>query len=498
MNIKNNLKTFMLGVVSLSVISSCTDEFEEINTNPNGPVEVAPALLLPGIQEYTADRLYSTFVDGDMGSTWIQHWGKVQYNDEERYDVRPGIIDAVWNGFYANSLTDTEIMYDGAKEEGNQALMGVALIMRSYVYSMLTDMYGDIPYTQALKADEGIISPAYDAQSTIYPALIDSLAKADQYIASGEGSLEASRDLMYSGTLEQWRKFANSLRFRLIMRASDDLDASYTAQLQDIVDSGVHFTSNADNAQLPYRETNPNANPVWNTIIFTTRSEWKVNQTIVETMKSLDDPRLEVYAQPNDGGEYRGVAPGIMNPTQNGFTFTNVSAIGWYFLQPDAPAVFMSFSELNFLVAEAAKRGLISGGDAVAEQFYNAGIKASFDRFDGTTVTDFNAEEEVTYSISYEDYIDNTDVAYNSSTALQQIGVQNWIALFGQGVEAWTEWRRTGYPVLSPANDPIRITEIPSRYPYPSDEQTLNNANYTEAANAMGGDEMTTPVWWMK
>lgn len=494
MKIIKNFKILVLGLISLSALNACTDNFEEINQNPNGPEEVPPVLLLPAIQEQTADLMLSTFHGGDMGEAWVQHWGKVQYNEEERYNVRPGSINNVWNLLYARPLTDTEIMYRSARENENQALMGISLVWRSYVYSMLTDLYGDIPYTQALQATDGIISPEYDRQENIYPALIDSLQKADQYLANG-GSIDGSRDLVYGGDVTNWRKFANSLRFRLIMRGSgtgaggQKLSQSYLDQLQQIVNSGMHFTSNADNAELNYLGENPNANPVWNTVVFSTRSEWKVNQTLVQKLEELSDPRLEVYAQPNADGDYRGVAPGILNPTTNGFDVANTSAIGAYFLQPTTPAVFMSNAQLKLLMAEAAARGLISGGHGAAEEFYNEGIAASFQTYHGQSF------DGVTHSLDVDSYLAN--VAYNSSTALQQIGEQEWIALYGQGFEAWTEYRRTGYPMLSPAIDPLGITEIPSRYPYPTDEQTLNSANYKAAASAMGSDKMTTPVWWM-
>lgn len=494
---KTNYIKLFAGLFAVCSLGACTDNFEEINANPNGPEVVPPALLLPGIQEATADRMYNTFVGGDMGETWVQHWGKVQYNDEERYQYRPGVINTTWNGFYNQPLLETENMYELAMAQDNQVLMGVALIWRSYVYSILTDLYGDIPYTEALRGDEGITNPAYDKQEVIYPALIDSLAKAVVYIKAGEGDLPAARDLVYNGNLEQWVEFANSLQVRMIMRAYPKLAPAYQARLQELVSEGELFESNADDAQLVYFGQNPNANPVWATVINGGRSEWKVNETLVEILDELNDPRIEVYAQLNDEDEYLGVPPGINNPTEAGFGYDNVSAIGLYFLQPDAPAVFMSYAQLNFLLAEAAKLGYIAGGDAVAAEYYYEGIRASFENYDGVTAT--VGEDEVLYDLpDVEEYLDNTGVVYNSATALEQIGIQQWIALFGQGIEAWTEYRRTGFPALSPAQDPYNITEIPSRYVYPSDEQTLNNANYRAAVEAMGGDALTTPIWWMR
>ncbi|MBK6263462.1 SusD/RagB family nutrient-binding outer membrane lipoprotein [Marivirga sp. S37H4] len=463
--------------------TSCTDDFEEINTNPNGPISVPSDLLLTSIQESTADILYNAQIGGDMGACIIQHWGKVQYNDEERYAFRSGVINNIWNGFYAGGINDAKAMIRLAEEEENEVNQGVGKIMQAYIYSLLVEMYGPIPFSEALLADEGNTTPAYDDEATVYSGIID-LYDEGIALLDGSGSINETQDLMYDGDVDQWKKAANSLKFRTLMRISDASVAGVdvAAGLQSIVNSGVHFTSNADNAILPYTGVNPNANPIWNTIVFTTRSEYKINQTTVQLLEGLNDPRLAVYAQPNDGGIIRGVAPGILNPVQNGFSYANVSALGTQFLAADFPATFMSYSELNFLLAEAAKRGLINGGDAAAEQFYNAGITASFD----------------TYGVAgASNYISN-EVAYEAANALEQIGTQNYIALYSQGVEAWTEWRRTKFPALSPAIDPIVGTQIPSRYTYPTDEQSLNSTNYSAGSSMLGGDDLSTKLIFVK
>lgn len=482
-------KSFLGFSMSLVLVTACTSDFEEINKNPNGPVEVPSYLLLPSIAEATADQLYSTFLGGDMGSCWIQHWAKVQYNEEERYNPRVTSINNWWNLLYARSLQDVKTMHDRAIAEDNQKVRGIALIWHSYIFSLLTDSYGDIPYSQALRAGEGITNPAYDEQSAIYPALIDSLESAVTYLA-GNGSVPAVNDIVYGGDVTKWAKFANSLRFRLLMRMSGK--ANVAAELQAIVNEGNVFSSNADNAQLNYLGQNPNANPIWNTVIFTTRLEWRINETLVTAMTNLSDPRLSVYAQPNNAGIIRGCAPGILNPTVEGYDYANTSLFGEYFLQPSTPAVFMDYAQLNFLMAEAAVKGYISGGNTAAANYYNAGVAASFDTYNG-----FVNEDGSVVNMSAGVYLAGADVAFDPTRALEQIGTQSWIALYGQGVEAWTEWRRTGFPALSPAIDPINITTIPTRYTYPADEQNLNGANYSAAAAKMGSDELTTKVWWM-
>lgn len=145
------MKIYIKTGIILSIIFTwaCTNDFEEINQNPNGPTKVPAALLIPAQLERTQDELYSTFTGGDMGNCWAQLWSKVQYNDEARYNPRGSIINRIWNNFYAGSLMDGKVMLEIATEEGNENLQGVAKVLMTYNFSILTDMYGDIPFTDA-------------------------------------------------------------------------------------------------------------------------------------------------------------------------------------------------------------------------------------------------------------------------------------------------------------------------------------------------------------
>lgn len=239
------------------------------------------------------------------------------------------------------------------------------------------------------------------------------------------------------------------------------------------------FTSSADEAKLVYLGADPSANPIYETIVFGTRNEFKINSKMVDMLSGLNDPRLEVYAQPNTDGEYRGKPAGIENVPNDEYNYDNVSPIGTFYLQATAPGYFMSFSELSFLMAEAAQKGYISGDAAT---YYNQGVTASF--------------EANGLGGAAADYLAQATVAYSPANGLQQIAEQNWMGLFCQGVEAWTEWRRTGFPVLQPALQSL-VPSIPSRYTYPSIEQSVNKANYDAAVASQGPNLLTTKVWWM-
>jgi len=490
MKMRKNIAIATLTASSLFVVSSCTKDFDEINKNPNGPVEVPSSLLISGIVENVMDQSYSTFNGGDMGSAWAQHWAKVQYNDEERYSPRDTQFDAIWNSFYAGSalpggggLQDINVMYDQAGTEGNTHVQGVALVLKAYHFSVLTDLFGDIPFSQALKAKEGINLPAYDTQADVYTGVLAMLDEANALLEDGEGIINATSDILYAGDVLKWQKFANALKFRTLMRMSNRADFNKQADLQAVLARPI-FESNADEAKLVYLAAAPNNNPVNNSVILGNRGEYKVNSVIVDMMLDSNDPRLSKIAQPNKDGDYRGKPAGILDVPSDDYNYDNVSPIGAIYLAGNAPAYFMSYAEQEFLIAEAAKRGLlgVANDDATATTHFNNGVNASM------SSNGVAAAAATTYL---------ADHPYNASTALTQIYTEKWIALFGQGFEAWTEWRRTKVPTLVPALEGT-INEIPSRYQYPPTEQALNGVNYEAAVAVQGADLLTTEVWWMK
>jgi len=469
------IKKYLFYTVFSVGIFGCDSGFEKVNTNPNSPTTVPSNLLIPDIIRVAMNTSYSTFNGGDMGSCWAQHWSKVQYNDEERYSPRESQIEFVWDTYYADVISGAKSMEVIATAEGNDYTRGIALTMQAYGFGVLTDLYGDIPFSNALKAEAGNTAPSYDTQEDVYDGILAMLDDADEAF-DGEGSIDAVFDIMYAGDVSKWQKFANSLKFRCLMRISGVRDVS--SDLAALV-SRPMFTSNDDEAKLVYLETQPNANPIYETIVFGNRNEFKVSDILVNTLDGLGDPRLEVYAQLNDADEYVGKPAGIADVPSDAWNYNNVSAVGEAYLAPNAPAYLLSYSELQFLMAEAAENDLITGD---AETFYNAGIAASME---ANGIADFAA------------YMSNPEVIYSSGTSDLQIGTQKWLALFCQGFEAWTEWRRTNFPVLIPAQDPINITEIPSRYRYPATEQTTNKVNYTAAVASQGPNNLTTKIWWM-
>jgi len=480
---KNKSIITVVLITLLTFFVGCDKDFEEINQNPNDPVAVPADLLLGNLLFSTANNLYNVFGSLDQGSGWAQHLAKVQYNDEMRYIPREGTIEGRWASFYEVTTSDANQMVDLAIEQENTAVQGVGLIMKAYGFLMLTDLYGEIPFTEALDAQGGNFTPVYETQETVYSGCLAFLDEAIALLSASSDDISTSQDLMYGGNKSSWIKFAASLKFRALMRQSGVVNVS--SQLQQLVNSGNLFSSRSEEAKFIYLSDDPNANPIYETVVFGGRAEYRLNQTLVQYMdgtNSLNDDRLPVYAQPSiDAGIYIGKPSGFRDLPSPEWNYTSVSEIGTKYLAPEAPAYFVSYTELQFLLAEAAKKGFISGGDAAAETYYLKGIESAF------------IENGV--GASYGTYIAQAGVAYTPNTAIEKIGLQKWIALYCQGMETWIEWRRTGIPALTPAieND---LGSIPVRFTYPNIEESLNGDNYKAAVSSQGADALTTPVWW--
>lgn len=464
-------------------LPSCTEDFEEINTNPNDPEVVPSNLLLGGILRSTANEVQDTFLAGESPLCWVQQISKPQYNDGDLYKPRKGSIQFLWDVLYGSVIKDAQKMYDIAEEEGNQKIQGVSLVMQAYAFQLLTDAFGDIPFSEVGLGDQGNFTPVYESQQTVYEGIINMLTQASSLL-EGSGEIDSSQDLLYAGDSSLWSKFANSLKFRAIMRISEAPGFSVGSSLQALVTEGNMFTSNDDEAKLVYLSSDPNANPYYERLILggpAREEEWCVGENLVKMMNGLElgvfDNRLPVYALPAKDGEYTGLPAGLSsNPTED---FAKpLSKIGTFYTMAEAPACFMSYAQLEFLMAEAAEKKLISGGSTSAGTHYANGIIASFSA---------NGADLGGYPTDY----------YGGSTGLKQIAQQSYIALFMQAYEAWAEYRRTGVPDLTPAPAGV-ISQIPSRLQYPTDEQSDNKVNYDAAVSNQGADLLTTPIWWMK
>ena len=474
---------YILALVLVSqafMFTSCDDDFQEVNTNPNDPSNVPANLLLAGTLRNTANEVQSIFLAGEAGSCWVQHLGKPVYNTNELYVPRQNSIESLWNTMYATVLKEADLMENAAALEGNNDLQGVALVIKAYAYHVLTDAFGNIPMSEALGADTGNTTPSYDDSETeVYPAILAMLDNA-MMLLDGTGNIDASQDLVYGGNAMAWKKYAASLKFRVLMRASGTTSGTVNPELQALATSGYLFSNNSDDAKVTYLSAAPNANPYYEGLIDGGReTEWCLGEELVNYMISQNDPRLPVYAQEvggdGSGNGYVGKPAGIEDIGNSFYgDSNNVSLIGTKYLEAEQPAYFMTYAQLNFLMAEARERGSITTGTAAG--YYLEGITASCSA---------NGVGLGAIPTSYS----------GGAAGLEQIAKQSWVALYLQGYESWAEYRRTGLPILPLAQD-AQESSIPSRLNYPLSQQSLNGANYSQAVTDQGADLLTTPLWW--
>jgi hypothetical protein len=507
---KNKIYRLLPLVIFFWGVTACTEDFDKVNENVNSPTldKAAPDQLLTNAIESMTDRVHEIFLGHEMGSCWAQQMAKCQYTDEDRYVYRPDVVSNTWASFYAANGQDVALIYKLGVQRNNPNYQGVALVLKSYISSVLTDLHGDVPYEQAwsgLGEDGGILSPEYSTQEFIYRDVIAKLEQANTLL--DPAGTEIAGDILFKNNIASWKKFANSLRLRLLLRMSGR-DASFvTTEMSKMINAPATypiFTSNADNAALTYLGSAPNNNPIHENR--KSRDDHRVSENMVNMLFAADDARLIVYAFPAAGtGEFVGIPNGLTSTDAaafNGNGLANTSKLGDFFVQATAPGVLMSYAELKFILAEAAKKGYIPGGDATASAHYTAGITASFNYYSAAMtkaigeLSDYEGAFPVPTSSSAALATALAEYAYVPATALKQIGEQRYIATFDQGLQSWFEYRRTGFPalVVPAANQNGGL--IPSRVPYPPTEATRNPANLGAAVARQGADDLNTKVWW--
>ncbi|PKD42855.1 SusD/RagB family nutrient-binding outer membrane lipoprotein [Rhodohalobacter barkolensis] len=494
----NNLKVnFMKPIKRLMLVTligvsfmSC-DDFGDLNDDPNNPSQVSPDQLLTDSQ-----RNMSDVIGAVNGTLYVQYIAETQYTDAQEYRTTNASFyfwytDPIQNLQTIIDLNTDEETRDQASALGSNAnQIAVARILKAYFYQMMTDRWGMIPYSEALQGEEDF-SPAYDSQEDIYEAIITELKEAADQIELSEAGV--SGDILFSGDMEQWVLFANSLRARAALRIADvggDVSVDPAAEFADAVDDGL---INSD-VLYPYQSNADDENPWYSR--FQTRTDYAISETIADYMKGLEDDRILVYANPapnysNDDGvvtfdEIRGMPfledAGELENAEISFPGSAIGAGGPGVGDQSAPLPIITVAEMHFAMAEAVERGWITG--AAADYYYD-GIEASWEQWGVYDDTNFA------------DYIAQTEVAYGTDDWDVQIGTQKWIALFPHGYEGWAEWRRLGQPELTPnqfgvGTDP----QIPVRFTYPSSENTLNQENYEAAVQAQGPDSPNTRIWW--
>jgi len=503
--------------ILVSFISSCTKDFEEMNTNPNSPVDVPAANILTGAEEDAVSRILGGWIQHTYLGPWSQQWCKVQYIDEDRY--MPRDMSGEFQAPYTNELKNLTIVINKAEgDEENPKLAAAAKVLKAWIFLYVTDVWGDVPYTEALQGfdKDGDLTPKYDKQADIYTALLTQLEEANAAL-TGTVPFAASGDLIYGGDPVLWKKFANSLKLRILNRAAGT-PYSHTynmaggttvttsagaaalstadAQIATILgNSSAYpvFTSNDENAYIIYPGL-PYRNPIFNTLY--TRTDQGISETMVDWLTARNDPRIHVYAQPTPNSQ--ATPPLKYVGWQNGrevtsAPFPSISLLGTAVAYDEtAPLYIMTYDEVELIKAEHYLR---VNNDGAAKAAYEDGIAASMERWgciDGSTIYPSWGKTDITtastgQAVNYTSYLAQPNVAWagTKDDKFQLICEQKWAAIFGQGVEAWTEVRRTGFPArvfeyeLGGAYYPN--LGLPIRVQYALSEDTYNTNNVETA-----------------
>lgn len=480
-------------------IGSCTEDFEEMNTDPNNPVSAPAKNIMVNAIRATGDSFFDDWQGMNNFMSYAGQVTKIQYIDEARYGFREGVVNTAWANYYL-LLNDLKKAQEIAKEDENPRMEAAAKTFSVMLWQMATDQWRDIPFTEALQGEDGIITPTYDTQDNIYPALL-TMAKeaADQFATATTGNVGGSFDILYGGSVEGWQRFCNSLRLRLAIRISNVSPALAQQHIEEVLGNPTTYPiidANSWNAQLQWPGASPYKEP-WQENS-ETRDDHGMAETLIDTLLNLSDPRLPVIAKPATAtGTYVGFTEGSADDPSS---LAGISRMGAYYRDnPEGFTFFFRASESMFIVAEAALNGWNVGTYAAsAQDAYEAGITLSMEEHStsgnaGAYGANITAGDIATY-------IAQPGVAWTGTAADDRVLIakQKWIALFKQGQEAWAEQRRTDFPAVAEApGSPYGTHDRqPFRYPYPLDEQNLNSDNASTYAANVVDNFWGQQMWW--
>ena len=512
-------RTVMICVAGmLLALTACKKDFDKINSSPNTPLTVPNSTLLTGAEKGLMDYTWDRWWNGTTGMLLAQYYAENQYTDESQYQFRNTTIKDYWGLFYAGGVPDqfsqstVTFPLGGLKElqtiiekcqtdtitnktSGNlKNQIAVALLLQAWTFQNMTDVWGDIPFSEALK-DTRNTQPKYDKQSDIYPGLLVLVDSALKIMDVNQFDLQG--DMIYGGDMSKWAKFANSLKIRIAMRMSSkrpDLAGPAVAAA-----AAGAFTSNADNALFPYTTGSPNYNPLYYDRAITGRKDFCSSNTIIDVMNSLSDPRLIAYFDTIKNGTFVGRPYGQSSSHAGALPISHVSqpsgsrdinngvANGSGTLSATAPGIFLDYAQIEFFLAEAVELGYISGS---AEDHYKAGINASFIYWTGSPAPS---------SYISQPGVDYTALKASGLSYQRVIARQKWLALYMQGIQGWIECRRLDYSILHmPVDGVLAGSGVPYRMTYPYSEPTLNPNGWAQANADQGPDQLSTKVWWNK
>jgi Starch-binding associating with outer membrane len=511
-------KIFAGIAVTALMFTSCTKNFEELNTDPNS-VSVnnyPPAYNLTKAQlEYTgnSDFSYETWrVNIIYCGMMTQVLANASWYAGDKYMQNDAWANAYFDVAYRDQVKYVvDLMALTKDKPGYKNLYQIARIMKVMIFHRITDIYGEVPYSEAGLGFYGrIFTPKYDKQQDIYLDMLKELDEAGTALDPA-GDKPGTGDLIYGNAVDpiaQWKKLAASLMVRLGMRLTKVDAATAKTWVEKAVSKGL-MTSNADNARIMHDATGGRQTVNRNSNILGDGGEWKacsngevfLSRTFVNFLKTNNDPRLTFFAKvkatgssvpasqiglPN-GYDQNGGATDISTAPAYPGSINNYSTIrSDIFLSTAGPTVLATYGQQELLLAEAAKRGWSVGGSAATH--YNNGVTGAMLQLSQYNAIAAVAPGDITTYLAAHPYADSYD----------QINTQYWVASFLDWYETWANWRRSGFPALTPVNYVGNSTggQIPRRMLYPASESSANGANFQEAISRQGANTFLIKVWW--
>ncbi|SKC84018.1 SusD/RagB family nutrient-binding outer membrane lipoprotein [Ohtaekwangia koreensis] len=486
-----NIKKISIAFILMGAVSfSCTDGFEEVNTDPNKIEKISPGTLLNPIL-YSVSTFNTTKSD-DFTFNIMQvalPYPSVS-GGVHRYDISETAGNSTWNNYYRwlNNVKEMKAAAIAASDVNYEA---VAITLNAWIYSQLTDCFGDVPMDEAVRGDEGIFQPAFNTQQEIYTKILADLDRANTLFDPTKPMIFGS-DLLYSNTaddvkdgknIKKWRMFCNSLHLRLLLRVSKRTEMNSFAKMTEMINDPVKypvFTKNDESAIIKISGVGANVSPWGRAIDFTTFRAGAA--FFIDNLNAFNDPRRAVFntqAKSKDGKTtigYKGI-PSAYTGSDSQFDY-QPSNLNIALVTAPMVSVIMTYAEVEFIKAELAQRGIL-GSDA--KTHYQNGVKAAIEQWNAVLPAG---------------YFENEATAYDGT--LERIMLQKYYALYFNDYQQWFEYRRTGFPVLPKTDAMLNDQNVPVRFEYPIVVQTNNPENYARAVESMGGDEINTKVWWEK
>ncbi|HPO66221.1 MAG TPA: SusD/RagB family nutrient-binding outer membrane lipoprotein [Bacteroidales bacterium] len=430
------MKKILLYFTTLAVLylTSCSESWLDVNTDPNNPTSVQPELVLPAAEMSLASQISVNY--NIAGSMWAQFWTQNptsnQYKQYDAYDIKPTTLDNEWRELYSGTLKELQRIKEESKSSEEWRLYLIAATLQAYTLQYLADLYDQIPYTEALKAEDGIMSPHYDNAQTVYDGIINDLNFAlSKDLSSFTAPIDG--DFVFKGDVQRWVQFANTLKLRIYLRQWKVRQSVAQAGIQELFNSNAEFLTTDAKLDV-FVDQKGKGNPLYESDRreLNTKINIRASQTFIAFLTSNNDTdeRIAYYFERGSSGEFKGNRQGDFNIP---ITADEANKISLARILATDPVYLMSAAESYFLQAEARYR--LNASSAEVKTLYDNGVLAAFNRFG------LNGSRHITGTGKY---------VFDTDNPLQSIITQKWAALAGiNGMEAYLEHLRTGIPKRS-------------------------------------------------